>query len=68
MEVQLFVQKLPVILLHSGYKTFSFSTRLTMKFILLINVKMPAILDDRLSPDEIQLFVQKLPVILLHWL
>ena len=26
-----------------GYKTFSFSTQLRLKFILLINVKMPTI-------------------------
>ena len=28
---------------HQGYKTFSFSTQLSTKFILLINVKMPTI-------------------------
>ena len=38
-----------------GYKTFSCSTKLDMKFILLINVKMPTIVIPRRSRRDIVL-------------
>ena len=42
--VKVLAERFPVYTRPRGYKTFSCSTQLSTKFILLINVKMPTII------------------------